>query len=232
MYRLILLLLILLITLVEPAWSQADGDRNAMNFEPGPFTSLYLKGGYKVTLKQGKKFEITAKARSHDIFDDLVVENQNGHVYITTNRDLFHYEGVALYITFPDLNELNIEGGVNLNTFGYLKLSDFSMYVNGGAKIDLEVTAENIDIEGEGGFLFDLKGVTSNLSVRISGAGTVDADELKAQVVDFTIEGFGTGSVHALETLNATIHGVGKIRYKGNPQLTKNIDGLGVLKRE
>ena len=68
--------------------------------------------------------------------------------------------------------------------------------------------------------------------MKISGAGHVDADDLKAQNVDFKVEGFGTGTVYAVNKLNASIEGVGKVRYKGNPKVTQYIDGLGSVKRD
>jgi hypothetical protein len=60
----------------------------------------------------------------------------------------------------------------------------------------------------------------------------VDAGELKADDVTFRIEGVGTGVVYAEKTLNATIKGAGKIRYRGNPDVTEKIEGLGAVNRE
>jgi cytoskeletal protein CcmA (bactofilin family) len=148
------------------------------------------------------------------------------------DRNFFHYDRVTLYFTFENLERLEIEGGANLSTRGYIDVKDFSMDVEGGAKIELDIKADNLEIVGEGGFLFELNGVAENFNVKISGAGHVDADDLKAQNVDFKVEGFGTGTVYAVNKLNASIEGVGKIRYKGNPKVTQYIDGLGSVKRD
>ena len=147
-------------------------------------------------------------------------------------REFFRFNRVNLYITFKQLEQMEIEGGVNLKTNGYIDLQNFSMSVEGGAKIEMDIKADDVDIVGEGGFLFELEGVTKKLDVKISGAGHVDASDLKAQNVDFRVEGFGTGSVYAVKTLNARIEGVGKIRYKGDPKVTQYIDGLGSVKRD
>ena len=106
------------------------------------------------------------------------------------------------------------------------------MQVEGGAKIDLEVKAEDIELVGEGGVLVQLKGVAEKLDVKLSGAGHVDAEDLRVNDASFKIEGVGTGSVHAVETLYAKIEGVGKVRYTGNPKVTRDIEGLGSVKRD
>ena len=104
--------------------------------------------------------------------------------------------------------------------------------VEGGAKIDLEVKAEDIELVGEGGVLVQLDGVAESLDVKLSGAGHVDAEDLRVNDASFKIEGVGTGSVHAVETLYAKIEGVGKVRYTGNPKVTRDIEGLGSVKRD
>ena len=68
--------------------------------------------------------------------------------------------------------------------------------------------------------------------MRLAGTGHINAAELKASEVDFTIEGVGTGKVYAVNTLKATIKGAGKIRYIGNPDVRENIEGLGSVSRE
>ena len=87
--------------------------------------------------------------------------------------------------------------------------------------------ARDVEVIGEGGVLITLNGVADELSVKLSGAGHVDADELKADDVKVKIEGVGTGSVYATKKLYTEIDGVGKVWYKGNPEVTKDIEGLG-----
>jgi len=77
-----------------------------------------------------------------------------------------------------------------------------------------------------------LKGVADAFDVKISGAGHVSAGDLKANDVIFRVQGFGTGNVFAVNSLDAKIEGVGMLRYKGKPHVTQYIDGLGSVKPE
>ncbi len=231
MKRSAIIFTVFVLFVTSAAFAQND-DWDTKKYDVGEFSAIYLEGGFKVYLIQDKTCGLTAKAKDNDVFDDLIVKNENGKLHIKMDRDFFHYEKVTLYITFDQLKQLEIEGGANLKTRGYIDLRDFSMSAEGGAKVEMNIKAEDIDITGEGGFLFELEGVTRNLEVKISGAGHVDAGELEAQNVDFQIEGVGTGSVHAVKELNARIEGVGKIRYKGDPKVTQYIDGLGSVKRD
>jgi hypothetical protein len=196
------------------------------------FNELFLEGAFKVYLIQGNENSLEVRASDSGAFDYLNIDNRNGRLHLHVDREPFDFSRVTLYLTFKNFERLKIEGGIKLQTRGYLDLDDFMVDVEGGAKMEVHAKARNIGIRTEGGVMFELDGVAESLDVKITGAGHVDADELKTKDVTFFIEGVGTGSVYATETLNATIKGVGKIKYRGNPQLTEFIDGLGSVERE
>lgn len=206
-------------------------DWNSKTYNVGEFTEIYLEGGYKVYLIQGDENSVKVKASDDDVFDYLKIKNNRGELNINVVREHFDFDRIILYITFKELKKVNIEGGVKLETKGYLDFANFKMYVAGGAKIELAMKAKDIHIVGEGGVLFELNGVAESLDIKISGAGHIDAEELKSKDVSIQIEGVGTGSVYATSTLNAKIEGVGRVTYSGDPKVTRYIDGLGSIKR-
>jgi hypothetical protein len=60
----------------------------------------------------------------------------------------------------------------------------------------------------------------------------LDAIDLKTRKVDIKIEGVGAASVIATGNLSASISGIGKIRYKGEPEVFKKIEGIGLVSRD
>ncbi|MEN8116375.1 MAG: head GIN domain-containing protein [Bacteroidota bacterium] len=226
----LIILISLILTFSISAFAQSDEDWDSKEYRIRDFSEIYLRGGYKVFLKQGDEVGLTVKVTDDDVFDHLTVENSGDELRLVMCKDYINYDRVRLYITFKELESLKVEGGLNLRTSGYLDLNDFLLHVEGGAKIEMDMKADDVEIIGEGGVLIELDGVADALIVKLSGAGHVDADELKARDVKFKIEGVGTGSVFATETLYAKIEGVGKIKYRGNPKVTKNIEGLGSVK--
>lgn len=211
--------------------AQNDQDWASKTYDIEDFTQLVLEGGYKVYLSQGNDCSLTVRAKDSGVFDVLKVRHDGKKMRLNIEREKFDFDRINLYITFMKLEKVNIEGGVSLKTRGYLDLNDFILQVEGGAKIDLDIKADNMEILGNGGVLFNLNGVARSLKVKLTGAGHLDADDLKTEDVVIYIEGLGTGSVYATKTLDARIHGVGKVTYKGEPNVTQYIDGLGSVKR-
>lgn len=212
--------------------AQNDDEWASKTYKISDFSELYIEGGYKIFLAQGDKCGLTVKATDNEVFDVLQVKQSGDLMRLDVERENFDFDRINLYITFKNLERMEIEGGVSMKTKGYLDLNDFFMRVEGGAKIDLDIKAQDVKIIGEGGVLFNLKGVAESLDVKVTGAAHVDADDLKTKDVTFYIEGVGTGSVYATQTLDAKIEGVGKIKYKGDPRVTQSIDGLGSVKRD
>lgn len=211
-------------------YAQDDSSGDSKKFEVGDFSEIMLDGAFKVYLVQGDNCSVVVKSSNDEVFENIKVRRNQNEVEIKVDQSFFKYSAVNLYITFKTLEKLKIEGGVNLKTKGYLDLNDLEVNIEGGANIDLDMKAQNVEVYGEGGFLFDLNGVADKLDVTIKGAGHISASDLKTKEVNFKVEGFGTGSVYATKVLNAKIEGVGKIRYKGDPKVTQYIDGLGSVK--
>lgn len=207
-------------------------EQESKEYKVGKFTELHIEGGYKIHLIQGNDNKVVVKASDSEVFDYLQVKSWGNELRIDVEPDKFELDRIVLYITFKELESVHIEGGVKLQSEGYLDLDNFDLYVAGGAKIEMAMKAKEVKITGEGGVLFKLEGVAQELNATLVGAGHLDADKFKVDDASCKIEGVGTASVYPTKTLQAKIEGVGKVSYKGNPKVTKNIEGLGSVKRD
>lgn len=212
---------------VQQPWD--DSDTRTYNVQP--FTKIYLEGAYKVILEQGPQPGLQIKT-DEDNFQFIDVQSDAESLSLKITKKHFDFDELILYVTFKDLEKLVIEGGISLETKGYVDLKDFYLHVEGGANIEMNLKANKVKVIGEGGVKFEFDGIADELDVSISGAGHIDAIDLKTKRCEIKIEGVAAGSVYATETLDATISGVGKIRYKGDPQIYKKIEGIGLVSRD
>jgi hypothetical protein len=209
---------------IEQTWD----DTNTRTYQVKPFTKIYLEGAFKVILEQGSQSGLRIKT-DEDNFRYIDVQSDAESLSLKIKKKHFDFDQLILYITFKDLENLVIEGGISLETKGYIDLKDFYLHVEGGASIKMNMKVNKLNVIGQGGVKFEFDGIADELNVSLSGAGYMDAIDLKTKRCDFKIEGVGAGSVYVTESLNTTISGVGKIRYKGNPQVYKKIEGIGLV---
>lgn len=212
---------------VQQPWD----DTNTKTYQVQPFTKIHLEGAYKVILEQGSEPGLRIKT-DEDNFKYIDVLSDSRSLSLKITKKHFDFDELILYITFKDLEKLVIEGGMSLETKGYVELKDFYLHVSGGANIEMNMKANDIKVIGEGGVKFEFDGIANSMDASISGAGYLNAIDLKTKKTDIKIEGVGTGSVYATDVLNATINGVGKVRYKGEPQVYKKIEGIGLVSND
>ena len=73
-------------------------------------------------------------------------------------------------------------------------------------------------------------GTTDKLTLRLSGAGGIEAAALKASSADVQISGAGQATVWAADDLSARVSGAGGIKYKGRPKLEQKVSGAGTIR--
>jgi hypothetical protein len=191
-----------------------------------------LEGAFGVELIQGNTHSLEVRVSDSKAFDYLKITNERGLLHLHVDRKPFDFSRITLYVTFETLTSLRIFGSIKLETHGYLDLNHINLLVEGGARVKFQVVASHISLENKGGVMVELLGVTESLNVRLAGAGHINAGELKSRDVEFRVDGVGTGRVFATHTLRAQIKGAGKLRYRGDPQVTQNIEGLGSVSRD
>ncbi|HPT30809.1 MAG TPA: head GIN domain-containing protein [Prolixibacteraceae bacterium] len=211
--------------------AQVPDDKNKRNYPVGNFDKINLEGNYRVYLYHSEKPFLKVEAPSDDMYDAFEVKSDNGALELSIRKTRFYLNRIDLYIGSPSLKGLEVSGDIKLTTDGYLDVNDLNLLVQGGANVDMSLKAKNIGVRCEGAVVLELRGITDNLSVKISGAGHVNTRELTAKEVTIRVEGVGFGSVYATNLLDVRIEGVGKVTYKGNPEIKRIIQGLGKVEQ-
>ncbi len=101
--------------------------------------------------------------------------------------------------------------------------------IDGAAKVNiLDAKLDNFKLRVDGACTFVADGVAESLEIDMSGAGRIDANELKAKSVKISISGAAKADVFASETLDANISGAGRVNCLGNPKGGKrDVSGAG-----
>ena len=100
--------------------------------------------------------------------------------------------------------------------------------VRAGQVVIDNVREERLDLQFEGAGRLEAKGSAKWLRLKARGVGEVTTQHLKADRADVNFEGIGDVKVHASQTLNAVVRGMGSLTYFGKPKsLNKSVSGIG-----
>lgn len=153
-----------------------------------------------------------------------ITADDNFMPYITTG-----VRGGALVIEFkPNV----ITDRVTELTFNLTVKDLKSIEVNGAAAVDAKnLQSDQVSVTVSGAGATKLAGKVDQLTVSLNGAAAHNSENLETKRATVTNNGAGAAIVRVSDTLNATISGIGYIEYIGNPQVTKTISGMGVVRQ-
>lgn len=224
------LTLLLLISALAACTVNGQDESGTREIPVKEFNRIYVEGGYRVFLYQTDEPFLRIKAPTQSHIDALDIHSGENNLRLSVARRQINLSRMELHIGFRDLEELHISGGVKLSTDGYVSLDHLIVFTEGAVNGNVKLKSSSIEVTSNGGSVFDLEGITDKLTVKVAGAGHVNARELTAKEVVFRVEGLGFGSVHATEELDVRIEGMGKVTYVGNPNITRVVEGLGSVK--
>jgi hypothetical protein len=156
----------------------------------------------------------------------LIFELEPGVVVtgMSSANDLTYTVGVK------DLSALTVSGLGDLE-MDKLSAAHLNVRMSGTGRITLRSLALgglDLTLSGMGDAV--LSGEAADVEIDISGAGNVNAPDLKIQAGRIDISGAGSATVWVTENLTGTISGAGMVEYYGDPQTDFNNSGLGAFK--
>lgn len=106
-----------------------------------------------------------------------------------------------------------------------------SFAVHGAANVTIENAAgPRLELALAGAGLLRATGEVGALDARLDGAGSLELAGLKVANASVSVNGTGNVAVHVTEQLEATVNGVGTIRYAGNPhEVVRHVNGVGSI---
>jgi len=176
------------------------------------FTTVVLDGAGKLVIDNTGSESLTITA-DDNLLDYIDTSVQNGRLIIRI-KGRTTFSGVKELSYHVTVDEL---AGVELNGAGNVTVND----------VDTEDWS--VELNGVGGVT--ASGEAIRQTVNISGAGNYEAPDLASQETTVDHEGAGRAVVQASDRLDVTIDGLGTVEYIGNPEVTKEINGLGSVQQ-
>ncbi len=207
-------------------------DKIEKTYPVDDFTSIYLKGPYEVHLKQTDRCGLTILTKQ-EFHEKLDVYTSGGELNIELEGKNFkNSKSIEVYISFKELNRLEIQGAVDLECENRIKTTNLKLDFEGAGNVVLDVKADRIiaDIAGVGNF--EIEGETDYHKVEFSGVGSYKAQDLYSKYTIVESNGIGSVKVYASNKFKGEANGIGSVEYYGDPDdVSIDATGLGSVNR-
>ena len=231
---LVALIGVLAITAASCKWTigviRGSGDIESEEREVSGFDEIQFTGVGNLIIEQGDEETLTVEADDNIIGlietevkgDELRIGFKRGVNVIPTGK-------IKFYLTVKDLDRIDLLGlgDVDCDEF---ETDDIEFNISGSGNIDFELIAGTIETSVSGLGDINLSGEVDSHRIKISGSGKYNAEELKSKDCEIEISGLGSATVDVSGDLDIELNGVGNVYYKGDPQISQHISGLGRIK--
>lgn len=175
------------------------------------FHAIELRGSGEAFVKVGKPQALVVSTQQ-SAHSRIVTRVQDGKLIVENVKGNWYHDRptLRLQIDVPALDAVTLSGGT------VLAIDDMT-----GPRLALSVKgAGSVRAAGE----------VSALKVQLDGAGSMDLTKLQAGDASVTVNGTGEIRLHVTGQLEATVNGVGNVKYAGNPrEVVRHMNGIGSI---
>ncbi|PWH85398.1 head GIN domain-containing protein [Brumimicrobium oceani] len=230
----ILYLSVLTIFLLSSCGNYDSGPKTSKSFPVSEFSTLELEVVGEIYFEQSDSFYMHVEGGAN-LIEDLKVSSGDDELEIELrNKDKYTEKKNELKIIVgsPHLSNVIFNSVGSLYIEKNFKGDELNVENNGVGEIkinDAHVTTINLISKAVG--TIEAKGTAVNAFVSSNGVGEIDSRDLKSKKAVVECDGIGNLKVHASESIDISISGVGNVDFYGNPSdVTTNISGLGKAK--
>ncbi len=174
----------------------------------GPVTDVEVAGTLRLEVRAGAAVSVKVFAEAN-LQPLIEVGVQGSTLRIATRGQPISTAGVLVVVTMPPPSRLRVTGPV-----------DVQAVLGGAASIEAGGASRVVTSGNPGSVAIKARGATSiNTSATSCDAATVD------------VGGAAEVEVGPARTLTVTGNGVGKVRYRGNPQVTTTVSAAVKISR-
>lgn len=234
--------LILLVSVLGTAQAQSVTEVRDVD----SFTRLHMKSVGDVTLTQGDEVRVEVVAPNQEIIDKIRTEVRGDRLVIDTdfdNRsrgfmdwlfgddDSLDGDDLEFRITMAEIREVRVDGTGDVEGTTPIEADLFDIQLSGTGDVDFDLNVNTLKTRISGTGDADLRGTARSHDISVSGTGDVEAGDLESEQVDVRVSGTGDCTVYVTGTLDASVSGLGDVRYRGNPsEVNTSASGLGSIK--
>ena len=173
------------------------------------FTAVDLRGANEVAIRMGDEQAVTVSG-DDNLIRLVTTEVRDGELVIDNEQSFSTVSPMRVELVVPAVT------GAELTGSGTISLTNVDV-------VDLVVL-----LSGTG--VVSADGRAERLDATLTGSGQLELGDLVASQVTALLAGSGDLRVHATETLDATVSGVGSIQYAGDPEsVTESVTGAGTI---
>lgn len=198
------------------------GTAETRDFDLSEFNRIEISAGINAIVEIGQNFSVRAETDNTKILDDLRIVVRSRKLTADFNLGFFESifgknRDVTVYITLPDLTEVEGSAGADVMVSGSFGTELFAAATSGASLLIDGITSERVDLDASSGGSLRVSGDCATLCVDASSGASINAAKLTCEFVKAEASSGASAVVFARTSIDADASSGGDIDVEGSP---------------
>ena len=148
------------------------------------------------------------------------VRNQTLYIWVdhkTTQNTSFDHQGIDVYLYYPELTQLSLNGKIRVEGVHPVTTDHFSITADGDISLWLPIEVKNLTAKFNGEINAALTGNVHHEVIQFTGKGAINTLGLNAQTAQIQTDGKAEIYLPYISSIQAIASGLSEIIYQKNP---------------
>ncbi|RYY58451.1 MAG: DUF2807 domain-containing protein [Chitinophagaceae bacterium] len=216
----ILLSLVVLLAVTGSYAQKTISDPNAQVREARGFTAIKLSSAFDVYISQGDE-ALAVSASDSKYLENIKTEVSGGtlRIWFESGNGIKGWNTgkmkLKAYISFKDINKLDISGACDVYIEGVIKLQDLKLVLSGASDLKGKLDVAKLEVDMSGASDMGVSGTVGQLDIESSGASSFKGFDLITEFCTAKASGASDIKITVNKELNVNASGASDIDYKG-----------------
>ena len=203
------------------------------DFSMTNFDQLEMGDAFRIHVRQGSTFRVSATGELNDLDDLDVFTERNGRLVIRyRNSWRNRRQRMDIDVTLPALRGVNFFGASESTIEGFENVRVFDYRLAGASKSSFTGSAEQLNLDLSGASELTLRGEGRYLDGNLTGASQLLGFDYRAEESDLGLSGASRARVWVTRFLKVDASGASNVRYKGSPSIEQRLSGGSSISRD
>lgn len=210
---------------------RGSGNVTSESRKVSDFNEVELHGIGNLTIQQTDSESLTIRAEDNIIpYLKSEVANNRLTLYIENGVSISATKPINYRLTVKDLSDLKLRGSGTINVEN-VNTNDLKITTTGSGNVSASTDTNTLEVILSGAGAAKMDGKTDSQDVNVSGSGRYQAENVQSKEAKIDISGSGSATLNVSDALDARIAGIGSVEYTGDPTVSKQISGIGELRK-
>lgn len=194
-------------------------DPNAQPREAKGFHAIRISHSFDVYLTQSNEEGVAVSASDPKYISEIKTEVKDGELRISLTEGKWKWNSSRMklkaYVSFKDIDKINISGACDVNIIGTLKANDLKVILSGASDIEGRIEANDLSFNLSGASDVKISGSATKVNIDGSGASSFKGFDFAVDYCNAHVSGASDIKITVNKELSARASGASDINYKG-----------------